>query len=320
MQAAVVSGPGQAPVLSDFPAPVAAAGEVRVAVAAAAVSAVAKARASGRHYSAGGSFPFVAGIDGVGRRDDGRRVYFALPRPPFGSFAETAVVAAPFCVAVPEDLDDVTAAAIANPGMSSWAALTERARLRRGETVLVNGATGTSGRLAVQIARHLGAGRVVATGRDGAALAEVEALGADAIIRLGDDREALEASFRRECERGVDVVVDYLWGASAESLLIAAAKAGSAAPLRFVQVGSVAGPDIVLPSAVLRAAAIELMGSGTGSVALPRLVAIAGELLGAVGPAKLKIACKPVPFADFDAAWPQDVGNRRTVFVMDGRA
>ena len=87
-----------------------------------------------------GDFPFVAGIDGVGRLDDGRRVYFVLPRAPYGSMAEVSVVPSAQCIAVPDELDDVTAAAIANPGMSSWAAYAERARLRAGETVLVNGA------------------------------------------------------------------------------------------------------------------------------------------------------------------------------------
>ena len=95
-----------------------------------------------------------------------RRVYFVLPRAPYGSMAEQAVVPSAHCVPLPDELDDVTAAAIANPGMSSWAAYTERARLKAGETVLVNGATGTAGRLAVQIAKYLGARKVIATGRN----------------------------------------------------------------------------------------------------------------------------------------------------------
>lgn len=117
----------------------------------------------------------MAGVDGVGRLDDGRRVYFVFPRPPQGAMAERTVVAMERCLPLPDGLDDVTAAALANPGMSSWAALEERARLKTGETVLVNGATDAAGRLAVQIARHLGSGKVIATGRNVEALRAVAA-------------------------------------------------------------------------------------------------------------------------------------------------
>src|ERR1700759_2269688 len=135
MKAALVLGPGQTPRYGDFAEPVAAAGESRVAVGAAAISQVVKSRAAGAHYSSSGHFPFVAGIDGVGRLDDGRRGYFVMPGAPHGSMAERCVVPSAQCVAVPDELDDVTAAAIANPGMSSFAAYRERARLVAGETV-----------------------------------------------------------------------------------------------------------------------------------------------------------------------------------------
>jgi len=320
MKAAIVSRVGQTPVYGDFPEPVPALGEHRIAVTAAAISHVVKSRASGAHYSASGQFPFVVGIDGVGRLDDGSRVYFALPRAPNGSMAERTVVPSSHCLALPDDVDDVTAAAIANPGMSSWAAYTERAKLKLGETVLVNGATGTAGRLAVRIARHLGAKRIIATARNAAALDAVAALGADVTIPLVENDAALDKSFRKQFAEGVDVVIDYLWGNSAERLLIAAAKAGTdAVPIRFVQVGSVSGSDITLPSAVLRSSAIALMGSGIGSIPLDRFIACAGEMLHAVVPAGLQIASRPVPLADVEQAWASDDSTRRTVFTLDGR-
>lgn len=318
MKAALVSAAGARPALGELDAPTASEGETLIRVSSAAISQLVKARASGAHYSASGPYPFIVGVDGVGRTDDGRRVYFVLPRPPYGSMADYTVVDARLCVPVPDDLDDATAAAIANPGMSSWVALRERARLSAGETVLINGATGTSGRLAVQIARLLGAERIIATGRNAAALADVQALGADVTIQLGAEPETLERHFMEVFAQGVDIVIDYLWGASAEALLMAAAKAGrDAVPMRFVQVGAMAGPHITLPGAVLRASAIELMGSGLGSVALPRLIAITGEVLRATVPHGLKVAFTPVPFANFDDAWSQDDSTRRTVFVMD---
>lgn len=319
MKAAVVRGMGQTPVYGDFPEPEPApsAGESRITVTAAALTQVTKSRASGAHYSSSGQFPFVAGIDGVGRLDDGRRVYFVLPRAPYGGMGEKTVASSADCVAIPDDLDDVTAAAIANPGLSSWAAYTERARLRAGETVLVNGATGTAGRLAVQIAKHLGAKKVIATGRNIESLRSVMALGADITIVLGEDEGALEESFKEQFAGGVDVVIDYLWGRSAERVLIAAAKAGAeAVPIRFIQVGSVSGSDITLPSAVLRSSAIELMGSGIGSIPKERLVNAIGSLLNAAAPAGLKIATKTVPLSDVDHAWDSNDSAQRTVFTI----
>ena len=178
MKAAIVQGPNQTPVYGDFAEPEPAAGENRIRVSAAALSPLARGRASGAHYSASHSFPFVAGVDGVGRLDDGKRVYFLMPRAPFGAMAEEAVVSSTQFLPLPYGLDDITAAAIANPAMSSCAALMERAKLKAGETVLVNGATGAAGQLAVQIARRLGAAKVIATGRNLKALREAAELGA----------------------------------------------------------------------------------------------------------------------------------------------
>lgn len=314
MKAAIVQGAGQAPVYGDFDEPVATAGEHRIAVTASAVSHLAKNRAAGTHYSSSGRFPFVVGIDGAGRLDDGRRVYFVMPRAPYGSMAERTVASAQNCIALPNALDDVTAAAIANPGMSSWVALVERARLKEGETVLVNGATGTSGRLAVQIARHLGAGKVIATGRRAEVL---ETLGADATIQLVEDPDALEQRFRQQFAEGVDVVLDYLWGSSAACLLRAGAKAGAeAVPIRFVQIGALSGAEVALPAAVLRSSAIELMGSGIGSVAFERMLKCIDDLLQAAVPAGFRVAATPVPLTEFERGWASDDSTRRTVFTL----
>jgi NADPH:quinone reductase-like Zn-dependent oxidoreductase len=131
--------------------------------------------------------------------------------------------------------------------MSSWAALVDRARLAPGETVLVNGATGTSGRLAVQIARHLGANKVIATGRNPETLGSLAAFGADATIALSADDAALEKSFCCAFAEKVDVVIDYLWGRSAELLLSAAAKAvPKSSHIRFVEIGAVTGGQVSL--------------------------------------------------------------------------
>jgi NADPH:quinone reductase-like Zn-dependent oxidoreductase len=316
MKAAIVRQAGETPIYGEFESPAATAREHLIRVTAAAISQITRGRASGRHYSSSGAFPFVPGIDGVGRCEDGSRVYFVLPRTPYGAMAEQTVVPASRCLPLPDDLDDVTAAALANPGMSSWAALRERAKLRAGETVLINGATGIAGRLAVQIAKHLGASRVIATGRNTDALESLAALGADVTISLIGDDDALEKSFKPHFAEGIDVVLDYLWGRSAERLLISAAKAGAEArPIRFVQIGSVSGGDVALPSAVLRASAIELMGSGIGSIALERLVAATAELLQAAIPAGLEIAVDPIPLVDIAQGWSRNNSAHRTVVL-----
>lgn len=315
MKAAIVSAAGAPPVYGEFRNPVAGPGELCVTVLAAAMSHVTRSRASGAHYSAKGAFPFVPGIDGVGRLDDGRRVYFLMPQAPFGAMAQQTVVGAGQVVVLPDGLDDATAAALAIPAMSSWAALTRRAGLVAGETVLINGATGASGRLAVQIARHLGAGRIIATGRN---VDVLHALGADVAVPLTGDGEALEAAALPVFADGVDVVLDYLWGPSAERLLVAAAKAGrDGARLRFIEIGSASGGTITLPSAVLRASAIELMGSGTGSVDRDTTMAVMREVFSAAGPANLHIATRRVPLGAIAASWSADDAAARTVYVPE---
>ena len=257
MKAAVVTAAGKTPVYGDFATPVAKAGEELIAVRTSALSQFSKSRASGSHYSSAGGFPLVAGSDGVGVTQDGRRVYFALPAAPFGALDEFCPVRSRQCVKLPDALDDVTAAAIANPGMSAWAALVERARLVRGETVLVNGATGTAGRLAVQLAKHLGAGKVIATGRNAEELQEVKTLGADIVIpfTLGllhsSGAKDYENALRQVFATGIDVVIDYLWGESAKTVIVAIAKAvEDATPVRFVHVGGASGEEnIDLPGA-----------------------------------------------------------------------
>jgi NADPH:quinone reductase-like Zn-dependent oxidoreductase len=318
MKAAIVVEAGKAPIYGEFREPVPANGEVQVTVSAVALSNVVKSRASGAHYSSSDQFPFVVGIDGVGRLDDGLRVYFALPDAPFGSMSEKTAVRPSQCVFLPDELDDVTAAAIANPGMSSWAALTARAKLTTGETVLVNGATGTAGCLAVQIAKYLGAGKVVATGRNVEALEALTALGADVTIPLGDVGDAFEDALKEQFGGdGIDVVLDYLWGPSAERIIIAGAKAGKdAVPIRFVHIGSVSAPNITLPSAALRSSAITLMGNGIGSIPVDGLLRSIGELTQATIPGGLEIATRTFPLSEVERVWAAASSMPRTVFEI----
>jgi len=196
--------------------------------------------------------PSVAGADGVGRTTDGRRVYFVLPEAPYGALAQKSLVRSKQCVAVPDSLDDVSAAAIANPGMSAWAALADRARLQPGEIVLVNGATGTAGRLAVQLAKYLGASKVIGTGRNESELEELLSLGADVVIpfQLGTGNPAGAKQHERaliaEFTHGIDVVIDYLWGESAKTIIVAIARAvEDARPVCFVHMGGASHEQVI---------------------------------------------------------------------------
>lgn len=317
MKGAIVNQAGQLPVYGDFINPIAQGDEISIKVCAAALSPLVRGRAAGTHYSFKGECPFVAGVDGVGQLSDGRRVYFFQPKAPFGSMAEQAVVMPAQCITLPDGLDDITAAAIANPGMSSWAALTERAVLKKGETVLINGATGISGKLAVQIAKHLGAAKIIVTGRNPAALQELKELGADQVISLTEENAAQVAHFEAQFALGVDVIIDYLWGNSAELLLKAAAKAtaGSQA-VRFVQVGSMSGGEMTLPGSLLRSKAIVLMGSGLGSVSSQGLIGCIAAVLQATPRAGFRIATRAVPLTDVTKSWSENDSSTRTVFTV----
>ena len=318
MKAAVVTAAGKTPVYGDFKEPVAREGEVRVKVTAAALAPLSKSRAAGTHYSSTSVFPFIPGVDGVGRLDDGRRVYFAKPEAPFGSMAELTVVRREQCVPVPDDLDDVTAAAIANPGMSSMAALKERAKLVAGETVLINGGTGSAGRLSIQVAKYLGAKKVIVTGRDEESLRGLRELGADVIIPLAPPEGFASAVGEQIRSGGVDVVLDYLWGPSAEQIIIAAAKNGKdGARVRYVEIGSLGGETIQLPGQALRATGLELMGSGVGSVAIERLVAGIEEVMRVATPRHFEVKTRAVRLADVERAWAEDTGTPRLVFLVE---
>lgn len=315
MKAAIVSEAGKPPVYGDFTDPVRASGKSLIRVAASSISHVTRGRASGAHYSSDGGLPFIPGIDGIGITDDGQRVYFLLPETPYGAMAEFCVVDDRQLFAIPDGLGDDVAAAMAIPGMSSWAALVERATLCAGETVLINGATGTSGRLAIQIAKHLGAKKVIATGRRAESFDELRLLGADVTISLAQERDTLERAFKSEFEQGVDIVLDYLWGMSAEMLVVAAAKgAPEMVPIRYVQIGAMSGAAINLPGAVLRSSALQLMGSGIGSVPLSRLLKAVQGTLEAAPSAGFKVATVTVPLASVAEAWAAgDAGARIVV-------
>ncbi|QCA04458.1 quinone oxidoreductase family protein [Pantoea vagans] len=311
MKAAIIGQAGAQPYYGDMPEPQPGEHQQRVTVNAAALSQLAKARAAGTHYSSVAHYPFIPGIDGTGYLDTGEPVYFLTFNAATGSMAERTVVNSEHIIPLPAGLDLVLAAALANPGMSSWAALTRRAALRPGETVLINGATGTSGRLAIRIARALGAGRIIATGRNRETLEQLQSEGADITLTL----DALSAELPSLMAEGVDVVLDYLWGESALAIMTAAVRGGDKV-VRFVQIGSLSGQEISLHSKLLRSSGLTLMGSGLGSVPDRELIASIGEMLQAAASHGFAIPFQSRPLSEVAEAWQSDDSRYRTVFTL----
>lgn len=288
MNAAIVHSFDAPPRYATVDDPVSTGRQQLVTVTAAGLHRIVKALANGSHYGSTSKPPFIPGVDGVGRLPDGSRVYFGAA----GSFAERAAAGITF--PLPEGIDDVTAAGIANPGMSSWAALKFRAQFAPGESVLILGAAGVAGRLAIQIAKRLGAKRVVAAARDLEGLSE---LGADAVIPIDRD------SFRGQ---PCDIVLDYLWGAPAEVLIEAISQKGlehSSPRVRFVQVGSSAGAKISLPAEALRSSGLEMIGSGFGSVPIDKIIESAREFLAEAARNPFQFNVKAVPLRDVETLW-----------------
>lgn len=320
MNAAVLHTLGQPPRYEPFPEPTPAEGEALVHVLAAALKPLDKARADGSHYTSMGALPAVVGVDGAGRLDDGSRVVFAFPRAPFGGMAERTVAARSRCLPIPDGIDDVTAAAVFNPGLSAWGSLAWRAQLAPGETVLILGATGATGQLAVQTAKLLGAARVVAAGRNEEVLQRLPALGADAVIRLGGSDEELAAAFAREAgSTGYQVILDYLWGHPTEVLLSVLTRkelSSATTRVRLVEVGESAGPTITLPAAALRSSRLEIIGAGTGSAPpFEAWMDAYHQLMARVARGELRLDVESVPLADVETVWQRNANGRRIVFV-----
>jgi NADPH:quinone reductase-like Zn-dependent oxidoreductase len=317
MYAAVVHAFNAPPRYTTFADPLAAEGEKLVSVSATGLHPIVKALAKGTHYGSSGELPFIAGVDGVGRLEDGTRVYFGIARSPFGTFSDRSLAASWMCLPLPEGLDDVTVAGIANPAMSSWAALTARAKFVVGESVLILGATGVAGQLAVQIAKRLGARRIVAAGRNPQGLEKLKRLGADVVISLDQEQAPVVSAFRTEIEGGVDVVLDYLWGQPAELVLQAISQKGlrkAGARIRFIQIGESAGKTISLPAATLRSSGLEILGSGFGSASLDQIRQALAEFFHVAAKEPFQFHTRAVPLSEVETLWDRAEAGTRVVF------
>jgi NADPH:quinone reductase-like Zn-dependent oxidoreductase len=227
--------------------------------------------------------------------------------------AERALVDPHRAIVLPDDVDVSKVAAAINPAMSSWVALRRRVPIRPGQSVLVLGATGNAGTAAVQIARQLGAGRVVGAGRNAERLAAVVCAGADAIVQLTDDTEATAAALAGVAAE-VDIVIDYLWGEPAQRTMLAllTKRSDRSRLLDWIQIGAVAGATLELPSAALRSTNLRLQGSGQGSVSPSDYLAELPSLVSEIQAGATFVKPRPRPLAEVERVWlePEPPGER----------
>jgi NADPH:quinone reductase-like Zn-dependent oxidoreductase len=273
--------------------------------------------ARGSHYTSDGRLPMIPGIDGVGRRADGALVYFTAVDDVIGTMAERALSDRRRTLELPDNADPLKIAAAMNPAMSSWVALRRRVPIRPGQSVLVLGATGNAGTAAVQIAKLLGAGRVVGVGRDVDRLGRLAAHGADATVRLTDDVEETAAALA-DAAAEVDIVIDYLWSEPAGRAMTTLLRARSdrSRSLDWIQIGAIAGPTLELPSVALRSANLRLQGTGQGSVGPGAYLAELPSLVAAIDDGSIWVSPRPLPLAEVERIWSEtEVPGERIVLV-----
>jgi len=318
MNAAVVTAFDEPPHYGQFEVPRPSAGdEALVDVLAVGLHPRVRTGAAGAHYTSTGSLPMIPGIDGVGRRPDGRLVYFLAADDVIGTMADKALVDPRRSIVLPDDADIAKVAAAMNPAMSSWVALRRRVPIEPGQSVLVLGATGSAGGMAVQVAKRLGAGRVVGAGRDLGRLGALASAGVDAAVQLTDDADAT-ASALGAAAAEVDIVLDYLWGEPAQQTMMAllTARSDRSRAMNWIQIGAVAGPTIELPSVALRSANLRLQGNGQGAVSTNAYLAELPSLIDEINAGTIAVKPKTMPLADVEKVWSHpDVAGERTVLV-----
>src|SRR4051812_11160716 len=306
MRAALVEQIGEPPVVGETSEPEHGTGQALVQVTAAAINPVDISISLGRFYGGSPEVPYVMGREAVGRviegdaLDPGTQIWF---QPPVGgAFAEYAIADEQQAIILPDGTDHALAASLGIAGLTGWLAVEWRAHVRGGERVLVLGATGVVGLVAVQAARILGASHIVAAGRDLEALELAREAGAQEIVRLGED----------ELGGPYDVVIDPLWGAPAEAAVKAA---GFSA--RFVQLGQSAGPEATLKSGDIRGKSLAIVGFTLGHVPHDKTEAAYHRLIDLASSGDLKVNRETLPLDWAGEAWrrQQDSPHRKLVLV-----
>ncbi|MFD0897967.1 quinone oxidoreductase family protein [Loigolactobacillus binensis] len=313
MKAAVVTTFDQKPQYQDFPAPTPKTNQELIHVLAASVNHRVQAQADGSHYTSDGQLPLIPGLDGVGRLADGRLAYFVTSDPVYGALAEQTVTDRRRIIPLAADTDAAKVAASMNPAMSSWMALKDRFNGDlAGKKVLILGATGHAGSLAIQISRYLGATTVIAVGRNQQKLAQLPADQKVSLLANDDDFTTAIAA-----NADADIVLDYLWGEAARRTMLALLPARKGHQLlTWIEIGSMAGAALSLPAAALRAVDFTLIGSGQGSIAPQTFLRELPELARLLSQGQFNTASTTLPLAQVTANWTS-ADDKRLVFTMN---
>jgi NADPH:quinone reductase-like Zn-dependent oxidoreductase len=322
MKAAVLHRFGKAPRYEDFADPIPGQDEIVIRVKAVALENIDRAMAKGTHFASRQflpRLPAILGSDGIGQTEDGRLIGFGGMRPPYGAMAERVAIPNAYQVPVPDGVDAATAATMPSSTLAALFPLKWGAKLQPGETVLVNGATGFAGKLAVQVAKLLGAGRVVGSGRNAAALQSLRALGVDGVIDLTQSDDKLARAFKNEAgESGYSIILDFLWGRPTEALintLVPDKLSFARGRVRLVQIGEIAGSSIALSADALRTSGLEITGAGAGLT--PEAVAEGtGQVWEWIKEGNLRADIEQAPLRDIEHAWKRtDLHGKRIVIV-----
>ena len=306
MRGAQVVELGTPPVVAEID------GDGALEVAAVALNPVDLAVAAGRFYGGHPPLPYVPGCEAVGRRD-GARVYVfgdGLGTAKDGFLVERVDVRSELDAPVPDDLDDSVAAACGVAGIAGWVPVATRAPVRPDDRVLVLGATGTAGSVALQAARLLGAARVVAAGRDIARLERAGNLGADETVVLEDER--LAERLREACGGdGPTLVVDFLWGA-----VVAAAAEAAAPGARIVHVGQSAGHEATLPSSFVRGKQLSILGHSNFALTADERRRAYEELTAQVAAGRIRLEVETFPLDRIADAWEAQGRGAKAVLTF----
>jgi NADPH:quinone reductase-like Zn-dependent oxidoreductase len=320
VRAAVLTAPGVPPQWAAHPDPEPDAGRALVRVTAAPVVPLDLLCASGTSYFGEPQVPYVPGVQGVGVVEEsaalppGTRVFFSTSAgmaPGDGSMAERAAAADADLVPLADDVDDVAFAALGLSGVAAWMILTWRARMQRGEQVLVLGAGGAVGQAAIGVAKLLGARRVVAVARSDAARQRALAAGADQVLPLEAAADAMSALLREACPDGADVVVDPVFGTAATAAARVLAPGG-----RLVNLGGASGDVAEFSSAILRSRSAEVLGYTNNALTPEQRRAAVTEVAGALAAGRLAVAHERVPFEAVSEAWRRQVSDPGVRLVL----
>lgn len=317
MRAAVINEIGQVPRVGDVEDPDRPAGQALIRVIAAAINPLDLAIASGRYYGGTPEVPYVPGTEGVGTVVEadsvaaGTRVRFEA-RSGNGSLAERALATEDTLIELPGGTDDDLAAAIGVAGLAAWLALEWRGKLEDGETVLVLGASGAVGQIAVQAAKHLGAGRIIAAARNADGLRRARELGADATVELrGQSVAELSVQFREAAEGELDLVIDPLWGEPAVAALQALRTEG-----RLVNLGQSAGGDATIASASVRSGMRSILGHANRMTPPGVRRDAYLTLLDHARTGRLKVEIEVVPLDEVGGAWERQADSPHQKIVV----